>query len=418
MTRRLLPFLAGACLSAAVSTASAQAPPPPWQGVYEGVIGKAAVVVALSPISARYFYVGRSNDLGLIIAEDGNLSSLQETLAPDVSADDVADNPKLISGTWSLSFARGKLTGTWKDAQGQHASAIALTRVSTADEGSDSSDATLDRPGDYASRWLHSAPALVAQGAPTTIGPLSLRMMLDPAFGGAVPRLTRAPATVALGAVNAGLERLQRYLRLQDRGCFQGQRTMTARGAGASIADIDKQNGEDDSSTTLQATYASDRLLVLEESHLAFCGGAHPSLNVTAYTFDLATGALLTGGSSEDDELDGLGPAGLGRALDLARPEQRAKFDELWRAAMRKQIAAVAASKDDDGCGKEMEALFAEPKVWINAYPTSDGLTVRLTGFPEAMRICEVDPPLNPVILPYASLKPFLKPGQKLLPTK
>ena len=418
MTRRFLPFLAGACLTAAVSTASAQAPPPSWQGVYEGVIGKASVVVALSPLSARYFYVGRANDLGLIIPEDGDLSSLRETLAPDVPADDVAGNPKLLSGTWSLSFAHGKLTGTWKDAQGQHASAIALTRISTADEGSDSTDTTLDRPGDYAARWLRVAPALVAQGAPTTIGPLSLQMMRDPAFGGAVPRLIHAPATVHVGAVNAGLDRLQRYLRLQDRGCFQGQRTMRASNAEAPIADIDKPEDNDESSTTLQATYASDRLLVLEEYHLAFCGGAHPSLNATAYTFDLATGALLTGGSSKDDELDGLGPAGLGRALDLAKPEQRTKFDELWRTAMRKQIAAVAGSKDEDGCGKEMEELLAEAKVWINAYPATDGLTVRLTGFPEAMRICEVDPPLNPVILPYASLKPFLKPGQRLLPTQ
>jgi hypothetical protein len=433
--RHLLHLALLACSVAgalAASPAFAQAPPPAWQGVYEGTIGKAHVVLALTPISTRYFYLGKANDLGLMIPDDGNLSKLQETLAPDMSDDDIKKEPKLVTGVWSLSYDKGALSGTWKDPGGKNEQPIALKRLSTGDEGTYAVTMTLDNPGVYTAHWLRAAPALVASDKETTIGPLTLKNMRDPSFGGEVPRLVKAPEGVRIDAVNAGLERLQRYLRATDRECFQGSRTFRARTSDDPVSALDKKSDDDDDNATiLKATFATDHLLTLEESHMTFCGGAHPNMNIGMYTFDLSDGALVTGARGGDDEFDDLGPKGLGRALDLGTASKRAKFDSFWKGAMRVGIAAdraatKAAEKgkkdkkedgDDGDCSRLTEAKLKEKPLTIHAYPTSKGLAVRVADFPHYAEVCEVTDPINPVVLPYAALKPFLKPGQTLLPT-
>jgi hypothetical protein len=431
-----LALLAGSVAGAlAVSPAFAQAPPPAWQGVYEGTIGKARIVLALNPLSTRYFYLGKANDLGLMIPDDGSLSRLQETLAPDVSDDDIKTKPKLVTGVWSLSYDKGALSGTWKDPSGKNEQPIALTRLSTGDEGTYAVTMTLDNPGVYAAHWLRAAPALVASDKETTIGPLTLKNMRDPSFGGEVPRLVKAPEGVRIDAVNVGLERLQRYLRATDRECFQGSRTFRARTSDDPVSAPDKKSDDDEENATiLNATYATNRLLVLEESHMTFCGGAHPNMSIAMYTFDLSDGALVTGAGGEADAFDDLGAKGLGRALDLGTASKRAKFDAFWKGAMRVGITAdrkatkaaekadpkkAAAKKDDDDdgdCGKEIENQLKQRPLTIHAYPTEKGLAVRVAGFPHVIQICEVSDPINPVVLPYTALKPFLKAGQRLLP--
>ncbi|MDF2119662.1 hypothetical protein PY365_29290 [Roseiarcaceae bacterium H3SJ34-1] len=425
-----LALLAG-CLAA--SPVFAQPAPPAWQGVYGGTIGKARVVVALTPLSARYFYAGKANDLGLIIPENGDLSKLQETLTPDISEDDLKTKPKLATGTWSLSFDKDTLNGTWKDPSGKTDQPIALKRLSKGDEGANSVTMTLDNPGVYAAHWLSAAPALVSGGKEMTIGPLTLKTMRDPSFGGEVPRLVKAPEGVRIAAVNAGLERLQRYLRIQDRDCAQGLRGFRARTSDEPVSAIDKKGDDEDNAAVLKATYATDRLLTLEESHMTFCGGAHPNISLGNYTFDLSDGALVTGGAGGAGEFDDLGPKGLGRALDLGTASKRAKFDAFWKAAMRAGIAAdrkaakaqekadpkkaEAKKEDDDGdCSKLLESQLKEKPITIHAYPTARGLAVRVADFPHYAEVCEVSDPINPVVLPYASLKPFLKPEQTLLP--
>lgn len=424
----LATLLAG---SLAASPAIAQAPPPTWQGVYEGTIGKARIVLALNPLSARYFYAGKTNDLGLMIPDNGDLSRLQETLAPDMGDDDIKTKPKLATGVWSVSYDKGTLSGTWRTPGGKNEQPIALKRLSTGDEGSYAVTMTLDNPGVYATRWLRAAPALIASDKETTIGPLTLKNMRDPSFGGEVPRLVKAPESVRIDAVNAGLERLQRYLRLTDRECFQGSRTFRARISDDPVTALDKKSSDDeDNATVLKATFATDRLLTLEESHMTFCGGAHPNMSLAMYTFDLSDGALVTGAGSGADAFDDLGPKGLGRALDLGTPGKRAKFDSVWKGAMRAGIAAERAAtkaakkgktaKQDDAdgdCGKLIESKLDEKPLTIHAYPTTKGLAVRVAGFPHYAQVCEVSDPINPVVLPYAALTPFLKSGQTLLPT-
>jgi len=386
----------------------------------------------MTPFSTRYFYAGKANDLGLIIPDDGNLSRLQETMTPDIGGDDIKTKPKLATGVWSLSFEKGALKGTWKDPAGKNEQPIALTRLSTASEGSNEVSITLDNLGVYATRWLSAAPALVASDKETTIGPLTLRNMRDPSFGGETPRLVKAPEGVSIEAVNAGLDRLQRYLRIQDRECFQGLRAFRARTSDDPLSAIDKKgdkNDEDTEATVLKATFATAKLLALEESHMTFCGGAHPNMSLGNYTFDLSNGALITGADGGAGEFDDLGPKGLGRALDLGTASKRARFDAFWKGAMRAGIAADRAAsnsaekgkkaKDDDAdsdCSKLIESQLKEKQLTIHAYPTAKGLAVRVADFPHYAEICEVFDPINPVILPYAALKPYLKQGQTLLP--
>ena len=43
----------------------------PWEGVYEGAVGQQRVIVELAGEGARYNYIGRQNDLGLIVSAKG-----------------------------------------------------------------------------------------------------------------------------------------------------------------------------------------------------------------------------------------------------------------------------------------------------------------------------------------------------------
>jgi len=422
--RSLAALVFAVCLVAAsAQPILAQPKPPAWQGVYQGSIGKAQVVVALAPDGARYFYVGQTNDLGLIVSAEGDRLRMVETLAPSIQADDVKDKPDLVSGAWSVSYADGAIKGTWKDAHGERERPIALSRVSSADESADFVFHE-NALGAYGERWLRTAPALVSDGAEKTIGPLSYRVMRDPQFGNSVPRLVKAPKTVNVEAVNAALDRLQRYLRLADRDCLQGVREMYARDGAKSLAKADKENADTrtDSPAALTPLFATDRLLTLEQTQMAFCGGAHPNLIDEEYVFDLADGTQLSeldDGSGKSGDTGDVDPSWLGRTLDLADRDKLTKFDALWMSAIRAGIAAPHADDEPD-CGQAIKDMLDQNShdnpVSIVAYPVETGLAMRVTGFPHAIQICENGQSFNPTIIPYAGLKPFLKPRQTLLP--
>lgn len=392
--------------------------PPIWQGVYEGTIGKAHVVVALAEDGGRYFYAGKPNDLGLIASADGTALKIQEMLAPTIAADDLKDHPQLRSGLWKVTFANDAIEGSWTDPQGKHARPIALHRIGTADESLYDFSATLTNLGAYGGLWLHDAPALAADPKEMTVGPLAYHFLRDTQFGGAVPRLLRAPAGVNLAAVNASLARLQNYLRLDDRDCFQGLRAMRARSADGKLADMDKLDAGDDMAAVLKADYATDRLLTVTESHSVFCGGAHPSIVMRTYTFDLSDGAQLTSLGFQEGQ-DDLSAAAMGRVLEIGDKAKRAKFNALWMGMMRAAITAdrKGAKPSDDDCGKVVEDALADMSSFTTAvYPTPTGLAVRVTGLPTVAAICEDQEPYNPIVISYSALKPFLKPGQTLLP--
>lgn len=397
----------------------AESKPPIWQGVYDGTIGSAHVVVALAEDEARYFYAGKPNDLGLIVSAQGGELSIKETLAPTIATDDLKDHPQLLSGLWKVSFANNAIKGSWTDRQGKHVLPIALRRVSTADDSLYATSITLGNPGAYGGLWIKSGPALVAEPKQESVGPLTIHLLRDPQFGGAVPRLLKAPANVNVDAMNKSLERLQIYLRLLDRDCFQGLRAMRARSGEGAIGDIDKSGTDETVPAVLKPGFATGHVVTFDESAMTFCGGAHPDLVLETYTFDLSDGAQLTALGSGEGDSD-LGPKALGRVFDFDSPEKRAKFDALWIGSMRAAITAdrKGTPPAEDDCGKVIEDALADKTIppSIAVFPTAKGLAVRLVGLFSAAQACEDQDPYNPIIIPYAALKPFLKPGQQLLP--
>ena len=99
-----------AILCASLSPAQAG---PAWEGVYEGVLGQSRVIVSLSPGDARYAFVAKANDLGLIVAETDGVLKITETVAPGIDADAIKSRPALASGLWTLKQQGEKLTGRW-----------------------------------------------------------------------------------------------------------------------------------------------------------------------------------------------------------------------------------------------------------------------------------------------------------------
>ena len=393
---------------------------PPWQGVYEGVIGASRIIVSLTPEDARYVYVTRPNDLGLIVEESGGALKITETLAPGIGAADVKDNPKLASGLWTLAQQGEKLTGRWSDARGRRGRAISLTRVSKQAEGAGDTP-NPGQLGAYSARWLASAPALMPQGGEATFGPLSYTMVRDDLYGNVMPRLTRAPKGVRIDAVNAALEKLHRALVLRDRNCAQNLRSSTALTDPARLAAIEKPagKGERGAQESIKPVFASASLLTLYETRSQFCGGAHPTNSVAAFTFDLANPRQLAGlGDGGDD----LGSSGLGSALDVADPAKRTRFDALWVARFRAAIAADREAHPGDetaeACGSDLDSQLEQSGAGIGTlvYPAKDGLAIHASNFGQAAGVCASGYAANPLVIPWRDIKPFLKPGQKLLP--
>ena len=260
----------------------------------------------------------------------------------------------------------------------------ALSKASAYTEKGDAVKGAGDTPnpgqlGAYSARWLASAPALVPQGGEATFGPLSYTMVRDDLYGNGMPRLTRAPKGVRIDAVNAALEKLHRALVLRDRNCAQNLRSSTALTDPARLAAIEKPagKGERGAQESIKPVFASASLLTLYETRSQFCGGAHPTNSVAAFTFDLANPRQLAGlGDGGDD----LGSSGLGSALDVADPAKRTRFDALWVARFRAAIAADREAHPGDetaeACGSDLDSQLEQSGAGIGKliYPVKDGL--------------------------------------------
>ncbi len=89
---------------------------------------------------------------------------------------------------------------------------------------------------------------------------------------------------------------------------------------------------------------------------------------------------------------------------------------------LRAAIKAQAAAKPDDeaGCGQIILERLDQDGAAIakRIYPTAKGLAFRIVDFPRAVEnVCLGDDGSpNPIVVPYAELKPFLKANQRLLP--
>ena len=418
--------IAGLALASALSVASAGEG---WEGIYEGAIGQSRIIVELAANDARYAYIGRPNDLGLIVEARDGMLRLTETLVTSLDADAVKANPRLVSGRWTLKQEGERLNGSWTSANGSVKHNVSLIRLSTQPDGGEIGPK--GKIGAYSARWLATSPQFVPLGGEARTGVLSYTLVKDDLYGNVLPRLTRAPAGVRMEAINNLLQNLHRKLVLEDRYCFQNLRNFTATTDLPGLAALDKTTGKNAgplTQTGLKVIYGSSTMLSLLDTRVSFCGSAHPGYGIGAYTFDLANPRQITGVGNDADADDYFGTSGFGIALDIAVPSKRASFDALWTGRMRDAILKMKASSPaktnpdadvDATCGEEMLGRLQSEggKTTKIVYPLPEGLAIRAVGFAQYVAgVCLAEFPANPIILPWRDLLLFLKPGQKLLP--
>ena len=103
--------------------------------------------------------------------------------------------------------------------------------------------------------------------------------------------------------------------------------------------------------------------------------------------------------------------------MKLADRQERIAFESFalarWQAA-----AAAAGETGEDGCGGT--GFMADQAPGEKEFSLSfdkKGLAVQRTDYPSAAANCLFQD-FNPTIIPWAELKPWIKPGQTLLTTE
>lgn len=376
-----------------------------WEGSYEGTLGKAKIIVQLvEPLddmegetkreTSRYSYVPKVRDLNLFLTKQGETLSFDETTQQPWEFN-APENKKTITGRWSLTYRDGKATGTWASPDGRKKLPVALTMVPELSREEVNPDLNVLNET-YNGLWLKSV-TFVAAGQAKRFGAVEVAMVKDSAFGIEFPVFTAHPETQRMERINAMILK-------QHRATVSGYRDCK----NAVPLDWEGENGEPE--MAYEINYASPTLLSISESGSVFCGGAHPNNYITPMTYDLTSPAQMGGTFNLD-----LSPEGFGRVLKLANREERIAFERhalgLWQAAEAKDTAMDGVCKtgfiEDAPEGEKMFSLSF----------SSDGLAVRRTDYPHVASVC-LSTDFNPTIIPWADLKPWLKPGQTLLTTE
>jgi hypothetical protein len=106
-----------------------------------------------------------------------------------------------------------------------------------------------------------------------------------------------------------------------------------------------------------------------------------------------------------------------GELLDLCQDEAYARFIALWAGKVRDAIAAARTRGDELSaqCGESMEPVDAKEGRRLALYLTSAGVAVFNVYWwrPNSAKYCAFHDNItvNPIIIPYRELEPFMKPG-------
>ncbi len=374
-----------------------------WEGVFEGTLGKSRIIVQLvEPLddmegetgreTSRYSYLPKPRDLNLMLSKKDMPLAFDETLLLQWEFAEPQDGDKKIKGKWSLSVNGDAATGTWASPDGKKKLPITLLRVPMIAEAEKHPDDNLVN-ATYVARWLKEVTFADA-GTAKTFGPVEVRFTKDSAFGVAYPVIGTFADATQREKINALLLKHHRRSVEQYRDCKNGVPVKW-----------EEASGEPEFSYSIG--FASPTLLSITESGSVFCGGAHPANYIKPITYDLTQPALMGG-----DELLDLSPQGFGRMFKLATKDERIAFERfalgLWQ----------------QGAAKDTEMAGECNTGWIDESPegeknfslsfTVNGLAVQRNDFPHALSVCQ-STNFNPTLIPWADLKPWLKPGQSLL---
>ena len=401
---RTLPLL---LLGLAASVFSA--PPPAWQGLWEGQVAGQRVVVALAPDESgrptgRYFYERFGRDLTLWgTTPDTQKSEARLLLAecpPDYSdADRPCDAP---SATWTLATPATASKGS-----GKSTSAVSLIGQwqMTGQPGRRAPSAqpiTLTRLGDYqanAEAFGDRYERLRMRGSHTetlkggSLGPVQWQWLRDARTKLNTPQLTQGATREALARINAELQKQWR------------ERVSSA------LTAVDYEDNID-------VVFGNARWLATNDTvGYYYAGAAHPSSSFEATTYDLQTGQKVDFSRvfriSEPRNAN----------LDLTRKDLLAA--QVLKAMTMDVAGQPIAGKRPDGLEGDSDSCFAmvlehygckggrcaseqlrggnTPSSW-HIWPTAAGLAVSPDVYSEAARPCRGER----VVLPWAQARAAL----------
>jgi hypothetical protein len=377
----------------------------PWEGVFEGTIGKSRVIVELNAgeaksdykggysEGARYSYVPKVRDLSLILTQDGDTLTFTETEWQHRMFD--VEEDKRITGTWSIAASRDAALGTWTSSDGKTTQPISLTRVKLVPQA-DVGEGANQLSATYDALWLENVTFNDA-GTAKRFGDLEVRFTKDSAFGIAFPVLGDFPDGLVKAKANAMLLTDHMKSIVEYRTCLNG-------------VPITWSDPETEPQFTLTVDYATPTVLSYTESGSVFCGGAHPNNYVLPKSIELVTPSKLGGSATFD-----LTPQGFGQILNLADKDERIAFENFalarWKAAAEKDAEqgkdCIAGWIDDAKPGEKDFHLSFKPH----------GLAVTRTDWPHVASVCKFAD-FNPTVIPWVDLKPYLKKGQRVIVTE
>ncbi len=374
-----------------------------WEGVFSGTLGKSKIIVELNAGAqkssykggyvegSRYSYLPGAYDLKLQLDAEGETLAFTEATVPHYAIKDLPAGDKALSGRWSLKVSGQSAVGTWTSANGKKSLPIKLMRQPLLNDiGADFNQLSVS----YDNLWFKSEK-IAGQNSPIRFGDVTLAYEKDSAFNLPMPVFTAFPDPAAMTKANAVLREYYKGSLISNRECINGLMQEPPK------PHVPEYN--------FSVVYASPRVLTISEAGSVFCGGAHPNNYASYLSFDLVNGQQIGGRYQLD-----LSPNGFGEVLKLGNKQERIAFEEF--ALARWLLGAKAAGETgEDMCGGPgfMAEQAPGEKEFSLAFDKK-GLAVQRTDYPSAAANCLFQD-FNPAIIPWADLKPWLRPDQTLL---
>jgi hypothetical protein len=329
--------LAFAALSVLAAPASAE-----WL-VYSGRIAGQPVAAILDIEAGRvqrgeFAYLRHGRPMELVVRDS---ASVKECDHPQ-SRDRECAEP---TGIWEIERVGDEVRGRWKKRDGDRASQeIVLERARKT----------------FTELLLEANQIEIEEGGDTGI--VAWQMMRERRTGVVMPRLTKAPEAEAMQRINAVLRQM-----LND-------------AVAMSFDMLYYENRQ-------AVKFANPRLFAIAGSVDYDGGGAHPSSGFTAATFDLVTGEQVHWERR-------LRIATNAPQLDLSREDLLASA--VVRAMQRSGEGCLQTALAAYGCDQRQCTNAAADELFLQFYPTHEGLAVASGAYTEAERGCRGETAIVP----------------------